>query len=121
MIYKILADLVVLLHLAFILFVVFGGLLVFKYNKIAWLHIPVAIYGMLISVFRWICPLTPLENTLRVMAGEQGYEGGFIAHYILPVVYPEGMTGQLAILMAITVLLVNGLLYGLLIRRARKK
>ena len=120
MIFELLADLVLLLHLCFILFVIFGALLVFKYPRLIWIHIPVATYGMLISFFRWICPLTPLENYFRVLAGEQGYEGGFIAHYILPVIYPLGITTGFAIAMGTFVLLLNGILYGLFIYRNKK-
>ena len=120
MIYKFLADLVLVLHLSFILFVIFGALLVFKYPRLIWIHIPVATYGMLISFFRWICPLTPLENYFRVLAGEQGYEGGFIAHYILPVIYPLGITTGFAIAMGTFVLLLNGILYGMFIYRNKK-
>ena len=86
-----------------------------------WFHLPVAAYGMLISFFRWICPLTPLENYFRVLAGEQGYEGGFIAHYILPVIYPSGLTTGVAISMGLTVLIWNSIVYGLIIYRKIKK
>lgn len=121
MLAKILADLVLLLHLAFILFVLFGVFIVFKKHKLAWVHVPVVIWGILISLFRWVCPLTPLENYFRMIAGEQGYEGGFIANYILPLVYPAGMTRELAISMGVFVLVWNGLLYVLLIYLIKKK
>lgn len=121
MLYKILADLVVLLHLSFILFVLFGALLVFKYPRMVWIHLPVAIYGTLITFYRWLCPLTPLENHLRSLAGEQGYEGGFIAHYILPVIYPSGVTEGLTITMGLFVIVWNGIFYGLIIYRKIKK
>ena len=85
-----------------------------------WLHIPVALYGMSISFFRWICPLTPIENYFRVLAGEQGYQGGFIAHYILPVIYPDGVTQGMAISMGLFVLLWNGIFYGLVIYQNKK-
>ena len=86
-----------------------------------WVHLPVAAYGMLISFFRWICPLTPLENYFRVLAGEQGYEGGFIAHYILPVIYPSGLTTGVAISMGLTVLIWNVIIYGYIIYRKNEK
>lgn len=121
MISSLLADLILLLHFSFILFVLFGVFLVFKYHKLAWLHIPVVIWGILISLNRWVCPLTPLENTFRIMAGEQGYEGGFIAQYILPVIYPSGMTRELAIGMGIFVLVWNSLFYILLLYITRRK
>lgn len=120
MVYKVLADLVVVLHFGFILFVIFGAFLVFKYPKMVWLHLPVATYGMMISFYRWICPLTPLEKYFLELAGEQGYEGGFIGHYLIPLIYPGGMTQGIAISMGLFVLLWNGIFYGLLIYRNKK-
>jgi hypothetical protein len=119
-IFEILADLVLLLHLCFILFVIFGAFLVFKFPRLMWIHIPVAAYGMLISFFRWICPLTPLENYFRVLAGEQGYEGGFISHYIIPIIYPGDLTQGIAISMGLFVLACNAVLYGVFIYRNKK-
>ena len=119
--YKLLADFVLLLHLSFILFVLFGALFVIKKPKLAWIHIPVAIWGMLISLIGWVCPLTPLENYFRHMAGEQGYAGSFINHYIMPVIYPSGLTRELAIGMGVFVLLWNGLFYSILIYKVRRK
>ena len=84
-----LADLLVLFHATFVLFVVAGGLLVLKWPRLAWLHIPCALWGVLIEFGGWICPLTPLENTLRQRAGEAGYSGGFVEHYVLHVLYPS--------------------------------
>ena len=81
--YKLLADVVLLSHLVFILFVLFGALLVYKWPWFAWIHIPIALWGMLISFVGWVCPLTPLENYFRKMAGQLGYEGSFIEHYIM--------------------------------------
>lgn len=121
MLYKFLADLVLVLHLGFILFVLFGALLAFKYPRTIWFHAPIAVYGMLISFFRWICPLTPLENYFRILAGEKGYEGGFIGHYILPIIYPEGMTPGITMAMGLFVLVWNGMLYGMLIYRSKNK
>ena len=115
MLYKFLADFILLIHLIFILFALFGGLLAFKNTKIIWLHIPVVIWGVLISIFRWVCPLTPLENYLRFNAGQQGYEGGFISHYIIPLIYPEGFGPALGMYFAIIVIVGNGIVYGLLI------
>lgn len=112
------ADGVLLVHLAFILFVLLGGLLVWRWPRLAWLHLPAVAWGALIEYFGWICPLTPLENYFRQAAGAQGYSGGFIEHYLLPVVYPEGLarSGQLAL--GLLVLFVNALVYTrLLIRR----
>lgn len=121
MIQKLIADLILLLHFSFILFVLFGVFLVFKKHKLAWVHIPIALWGMLISLIGWVCPLTPLENHFRILAGEQGYEGGFIENYLLPLVYPGGLTRQMAISMGIFVLVWNGLFYALLIYRIKRK
>ncbi|MDQ2669395.1 MAG: DUF2784 domain-containing protein, partial [Gemmatimonadota bacterium] len=88
MIWRVLADLVVGLHLAFVVFVVLGGLLVLRWPRLALVHLPVAVYGALIEWIGWVCPLTPLENMLRREAGGAGYEGGFVEHYIVPLLYP---------------------------------
>lgn len=120
MIYGLLADLVVVAHLAFILFVVAGGLLAFRWRRALWIHLPAAVWGVLIEVAGWICPLTPLENRLRLKAGELGYEGSFVEHHLLPIVYPEELTrnGQLAI--GGLVLVVNALVYTLVLLRLRR-
>lgn len=87
--YGVVADVLVLLHLAFVLFVVFGGLLVLWHRPTAWLHVPAALYGAAIEFFGWTCPLTPLEIRFRRLAGEEGYTGGFIDHYVRGLLYPE--------------------------------
>ncbi len=92
---KILADLVVLIHLLFIIFVIAGGFLVMRWRLLKWVHIPAFVWGVLISFFGWTCPLTPLEHELRNRAGTAGYDGGFIEHYILGIIYPERMLGDL--------------------------
>jgi hypothetical protein len=119
-IYSLLADLVVVAHLAFILFVVAGGLLAFRWRRALWIHLPAAVWGVLIEVAGWICPLTPLENRLRLKAGELGYEGSFVEHHLLPIVYPEELSrnGQLAL--GGLVLVVNALVYTLVLRRLRR-
>ena len=89
-----LADLVVLIHFAFVVFVVAGGLLVWKWPRVAWLHVPCALWGAAVEFGGWVCPLTPLENTLRVRAGEAGYQGDFVARHVMPVLYPEGLTRE---------------------------
>ena len=121
MLYKILADFVLLLHLTFILFVLFGVFLAFRKHQWAWVHVPVALWGILISLVGWVCPLTPLENYFRRMAGEQGYAGSFIDHYIMPIIYPAGMTREMAFGMGVFVLLWNGLLYSILIYKLKIK
>ena len=111
MIYQVLADTVVVLHFTFVLFVVLGGLLVLKWPRVAWLHVPTAIWGVLIEFVGWTCPLTPLENVLRMKAGQQTYSGGFIEHYILPLLYPEGLTRGSQVVLGAAALLVNVLVY----------
>jgi hypothetical protein len=91
---RIAADLVVLAHLGFILFVILGGLLVLRWPRMAWIHLPAVIWGALIEFAGWICPLTPLENWLREASGTAGYQGGFIEHYLVPIVYPANSRGR---------------------------
>lgn len=112
----VLADLVVLLHLAFILFVMLGGLLVLRRRRLMWLHLPVVAWGAAIEFVGWVCPLTPLENRLRAAAGEAGYSGGFVEHYLIPLIYPEGLTRELQWLLGALVLLVNALVYWRVLR-----
>lgn len=116
--YGFLADLVVLVHFAFVLFVVLGGLLVLKWKRLAWVHVPAFLWGALIEFAGWICPLTPLENWLRVKGGVTGYRSGFIEHYILPVLYPTLLTRRLQIALGLLVLGVNLGIYGWLLRRS---
>lgn len=117
MIYRALADLVLVVHLGFVLFVVLGGLLVVNWPRLAWLHVPAAIWGVLIEYSGWICPLTPLENSLRARGGEAGYSGGFIEHYIQPVLYPAGLTRSTQVVLGSVVLILNLAAYGLLVER----
>lgn len=112
MAYSLLANLVVILHLLFIAFVLFGGLLVFWRPWLVWIHLPVAAYGVLIEWVGWICPLTPLENRLRHLAGAEQYEGGFVETYLLPLIYPAAFTRTTAIVLGALVLLVNVAIYG---------
>jgi hypothetical protein len=114
------ADLVLVVHLAFVLFVVLGGLLVMWRRWLATLHLPAVLWGASLEFFGWICPLTPLEQELRRAAGQAGYSGGFIEHYILPVLYPPGLTPQVQSLLGALVLGINGLIYALLIMRWRR-
>jgi hypothetical protein len=120
LIYGALADAVLVLHLGFVLFVVLGGLVVLRWPRLAWLHIPAAIWGVLIEYNGWICPLTPLENLFRTRGGQAGYSGGFIQHYIQPALYPAGLTRSTQILLGTLALLVNLSAYGVvLVRRTR--
>lgn len=117
--YRHLADAVVILHFAFVLFVVLGGLLVLRWPRLAWLHLPAAAWGALIELGGWICPLTPLENRFRHRAGESGYAGGFVEHYVLPVLYPPELTRGVQIALGLAVLGVNLAVYGSLLARRR--
>lgn len=111
----------VLLHLAFILFVFLGGLLVLRRPRLAWLHLPAALWGALIEFRGWFCPLTPLENRLRLAAGQEGYATGFVEHYILPVVYPPGLTREVQLVLGAVVVLVNGAAYAWVWRRRKRR
>jgi len=113
LIYRIAADLVVLIHFTFVLFVVFGALVALRWPRVLWLHLPAAAWGALIEFQGWICPLTPWENRLRTLGGQAGYAGGFIEHYILPLLYPAGLTRTVQLTLGAVVVVVNGLLYAL--------
>lgn len=117
MLYRIAADLLVLLHLGFILFVVAGGLTAFKWPWMAMLHIPAAVWGALIEFRSWVCPLTPIENRLRQLAGEEGYAEGFIEHYIMPLVYPAGLTRDIQTTLGTAVVVINLCIYSVLLYR----
>jgi hypothetical protein len=112
-----LPDLIVVVHFAFVLFVVLGGLLVLRWPRLAYLHVPAAVWGVLIEFAGWICPLTPLEKTLRGNTGGAGYEGGFIEHYILPVLYPSALTRSIQLILGTLVLVLNLAIYSYLLRR----
>jgi hypothetical protein len=120
-IYRLLADLVLLVHLAFIVFVVLGGLLVVRRPHAAWLHIPAVIWGAYIEFFDGPCPLTPMENHFRRLGGQAGYEGGFIDHYVTAIIYPEGLTRPVQIGFGVAVVAINALAYILVVRRARRR
>ena len=115
-----LADLIVVVHFAFLAFVVVGGVLAVRWPKLAWVHVPAAIWGVWIEWSGQICPLTPLENLLRQRAGEAPYSGGFIAHYLLRVLYPEGLTRGVQVVLGVLVLALNGGIYAALLARARR-
>jgi hypothetical protein len=109
--YRIAADAVVLLHLAFILFVVFGGLLVLRRPALKWLHLPAALWGVLIEFGGWVCPLTRYENLFRARAGLAGYGGGFVDHYVVSLIYPAGLTRGLELFLGAAVLIINIVVY----------
>jgi len=116
--FRLLADLILGLHFLFVVFVVIGGLLVVRWPALAWVHLPAAIWGALIEFRGWICPLTPLEKALRERAGGAGYEGGFIEHYLVPVLYPGELTREIQLALGAAVVAVNLVVYGCA-RRAR--
>lgn len=111
MLFRALADLVVLLHLAFIVFVISGGLLAVKWSWIPWLHLPALFWGILLELRGWVCPLTPLENWLRQTSGGAGYPEGFVEHYVLPVVYPADLTATTQVFLALLAGAINVVVY----------
>jgi hypothetical protein len=118
---RILADLVVGLHFVFVVFVVAGGLLVLRWPKVAFVHLPAAMWGAAIEFAGWVCPLTPLENSLRRQAGESGYSTGFIEHYLLPVLYPSALTRDTQLLLGAAVIGINLAIYVYVLRRRHKR
>ena len=116
---RMLADTLLATHLLFILFAVGGGLLVYRWPRIAWMHIPAALWAVLIALSGGICPLTLVENDLRWGAGMNGYPDGFIGTLLIPLIYPEGLTRPLQIALGLGVLLLNGAVYGLLILKRK--
>lgn len=116
----ILADLLVVVHFAFVLFVAAGGLLVLRWPRLAWLHLPAAIWGAWIEFSGGICPLTPWEQTLRARAGEASYTGDFVSHYILPVLYPAGLTRGAQLVLGVLVVALNLAIYRTVFSRGRR-
>jgi hypothetical protein len=119
MFYRIAADLVLLTHFAFIILVVAGALVVFRYPWFAWIHIPVASWGAFVEVTGRICPLTTLENFLRIRAGQEGYANSFVEQYIFPVIYPAGLSRQVQFVLAGLVIAVNAIIYATILLRRR--
>jgi hypothetical protein len=115
--WALLADAVVVLHLAFVAFAVLGGLLVLRWPRVAWGHVPAAIWAALVELAGWICPLTPLEQWLRARAGSTAYTGDFIDHYVLPVLYPDWLTRPTQVALGLLVVALNVGVYAVFIRR----
>lgn len=113
MFYRFAADVVVLIHLAFVLFVVLGALMALRWPRVIFIHLPAAVWGALIEFQGWICPLTPWENRLRILGGQAGYSGGFIEHYIMPLLYPSDLTRTVQLTLGVVVVAVNMFLYAL--------
>ena len=118
---RLLAVLVVVAHLAFVLFVVLGGLLVMKWPRVAWAHAPAAAWAAVVELTGWVCPLTPLEQLLRERAGASAYQGDFVARYLLPVLYPEGLTRDAQIALGVAVLALNGAVYVAAFRKRSRQ
>lgn len=120
MFYRVIADFLLIFHLGFILFVLVGGFLAWRWRWLVWLHLPAAVWGAWIEFAGWICPLTPLENRFRRLAGQSGYEGGFIEHYLIPIIYPEGWSLSLGLVFGSIVTVINSLAYWGYLRRRPK-
>ena len=108
---RIAAEGIVVVHLIFILFVILGGLALFKWPWMIWVHVPAAVWGGLVELVGAPCPLTPLENHLRQAGNADAYSGGFIDHYIMPIVYPPGLTRQTQVVLGVLILAVNFAIY----------
>jgi hypothetical protein len=121
MLYRWLADAVVVLHGLFVAFVLVGGFLAVGWPRLKWVHLPAAAWGVLIEYAGWICPLTPLENLLRARAGEAGYSGGFVEHYVLRALYPGHLTSAVRWTLGSLALAVNVAAYAIMYRRARRR
>ena len=119
MIWSLLADSLVILHFAFTAFAIFGGFLTWRWPRVAWLHLPALAWGCWVEVSHSICPLTPLENHFRRLGGEAGYNGGFLAHYLVRVLYPPGLTWHIQWLLAAALIAINVIAYWGLARRSR--
>ena len=117
MLYRLLADVVLVAHLGFVLFVVAGGFLILRWPGMAWVQLPSAFWGLVVEWSGWICPLTPLENRLRAQGGTAGYAGGFVEHYLVPVLYPASLTRGVQVLLGATVLVINLIAYALAFAR----
>jgi len=117
---QILADIVLVLHFLFIAFVIGGAFLVLRWPKLVWIHLPAAIWGVVVELTGWICPLTPLENHLLEIAGRSGYSGDFVEHYLIRVIYPDGLTSKGQVALGLFVVAVNVAVYAVAIVRRRR-
>jgi Protein of Unknown function (DUF2784) len=117
MIYRALADATLIVHLAFVLFVALGAFLVVRWPRVAWLHVPAALWGVYIELSGRICPLTPLENSLRERGGAAGYSGGFIEHYVSAWIYPDGLTRNIQVSLGVVLVVLTAALYWRAFRR----
>ena len=117
--HQLLADLVLVVHLAFVVFVLCGGLLVSRWRWITWLHLPAALWAAIVEFTGWICPLTPLENWLRAQGGKNSFNSDFIAQYLLPILYPGNLTRGLQLLLGTVVVVLNAAVYWWLWHRTQ--
>lgn len=118
--YNLLADVIVLAHFLFIAFVICGGLLVIRWPRVAFVHLPAAIWGAVVEIFGWVCPLTPLENNFRLLSGNRSYSGDFIARYLIPLIYPGNLTTTIQQLFGGMVITVNMIIYTIAVRKHKK-
>jgi hypothetical protein len=121
MLYRTLADAVLIAHLAFALFAIFGGVFVLRYPRMLSVHLPALIWGIVVEWADWTCPLTPLENALRHLGGEAGYAGGFIEHLLAPALYPENLTLEMRYVLGLVLVTVNVGIYGYVIFKKRRR
>ena len=121
MLYGLMADLVLVAHLAFVAFVALGGFLVWRWRRLAWVHVPVALWGAAIAVVGFTCPLTPLENRLQRLGGRAGYQGGFIEHYVTALLYPAGLTRKAQLMLGAAVLALNLVVYWRVLAVSRRE
>ena len=118
---RLLADAVVVFHVLFIAFAVCGGALALRWRRVIWLHLPAVVWAVLVEVMSWPCPLTPLENHFRRRGGQAGYHESFVEHYIMPVLYPEGLTDEIQFLIGTGVFTINLATYSFVIWRWRRR
>ena len=109
--YAVAADIIVIVHFAFVVFVLLGGVLLLWWRRLVWIHLPAVIWGVVIEFSGWICPLTPYENKFRQLAGLEMYDGDFVMRYIMPVLYPEDLTRSLQVAFGVIVLVINIVCY----------
>jgi hypothetical protein len=119
MLFRLLADATVVVHLLFVAFVVCGGVLVLRWPRVAWVHLPAAAWGAWVEFAGWICPLTPLENWLRIQGGSATYTTGFVERYLLPVLYPASLSRDVQWTLGLLVILLNGIVYAVVVRSRR--
>lgn len=119
MVYRLAADALVLLHGLWLAFTVLGALLVVRWPRVMWVHVPIVAWGAVVEFTGWVCPLTPWENSLRRLGGQEGYAGGFIERYVTAILYPEGLTREIQIGLGVGVLVLNAGLYWWVWRKRR--